>query len=86
MDKCNHSTNKVIHSSSYGSIIFDVIRCTAGCGNVFVNVIDAKTGLSIEELTTYIAPWATNAPAFGNAYYWRWDGLNHSTPPIAPAI
>ena len=87
MNECSHSTGEVIHQGHYGSKIdFDVIRCTYGCGNVFVNVIDARTELPIERLPTCIAPWATNDPTRGNAYYWRWDGLNHSTPPIAPAI
>ena len=73
MNKCDHNTG------------FDVIRCTYGCG-VFVNVISTETKKVVDRLTTCIAPWATNAPALGNAYYWRWDGLNNSTPAIAPAL
>lgn len=85
MNSCSHATGEVIHQGHYGSKIdFDVVRCTYGCSNVFVNVISTETKQVIDKLTAYIAPWATNDPARGNAYYWRWDGLNHSTPPIAP--
>ena len=75
------STEKEIYRCFYSELIFAVIRCG---DDVRVDVIDVETNNVISQLNTWIAPWASNAPQRGNAYYWEWNGLNHSTSAIAP--
>lgn len=85
MNPCEHETGDILHTSYFGTrITFQVIRCTYGCGEVFVTVTSNETQQTIGKLPTRIAPYATNKPSAGNAYYWRYEGLSHSTPPIAP--
>ena len=84
---CQHLASDRFYESYYGSHYkFVAQRCNA-CGEVTVKVMgqtdDGEQYLAT--LPTRIAPYATNKPAAGYAYYWRFDGLNHSTPPVAPA-
>lgn len=84
---CHHSHFDVIHTSHYGShYSFVVERCVA-CEEVTVRVwghLANGERMYLATLPTWIAPYASNVPAAGNAYYWRFDGLSHSTPPVAP--
>lgn len=48
-----------------------------------MKVEDGETGNTVATLSTWIAPYCTAAPQHGYSYYYKWDGLNHSTPPIA---
>ena len=83
---CHHSHFDVIHTSHHGPhYTFVVERCEA-CEEVTVRVwgMTDETPMYLATLPTRIAHYATNQPAAGYAYYWRFDGLSHSTPPIAP--
>ena len=64
-----------------GGLIFCVVRSG---DTVYVDVLNLSDGEPISRLVTWIAPWASNAPQHGNAYYWEWNGLNYSTSAIAP--
>lgn len=84
---CQHCASDRFYKSYYGSHYkFVVQRCNA-CGEVTVKVMgqtnDGEQYLAT--LPTRIAPYATNKPSAGYAYYWRFNGLNHSTPPVVPA-
>ena len=71
----------LIYRCFFGELVFSVVRFDNG---VSVLVTQPNSQEVLSELATWIAPWASNVPERGDAYYWYWDGLNHSTPPIAP--
>lgn len=84
---CDHDKSDPIHTSHYGPhYTFVVQRCNE-CGEVTVRLMgNTDDGeMYLATLPTRVAPWFTGLPERGYAYYWRFDGLNHSTPPIAPA-
>lgn len=85
---CTHFDSETIHTSHYRShYSFEVQRCQQ-CGETVVKLFGNNADGSrmyLTHLRTEVKPWATNKPAAGYAYYWRFDGLWHSTPPIAPA-
>ncbi|TXH52633.1 MAG: hypothetical protein E6Q97_15280 [Desulfurellales bacterium] len=86
MNTCVHPTSTLLHAFlSFPRWNFWILRCDSGCGEVFVKVEDGETGNTIATLPTTIQPYCTGAPQHGYSYYYHWDGLNHSTPPIAPA-
>ncbi len=84
---CLHPDSDCIHSTPWGPYyIFAVHRCRQ-CGETTVKVL-GNQGVGViylATLPTQIKHYATNKPSAGWAYYWRFDGLTHSTPPIAPA-
>ena len=78
----NGEIGQLIHQCFWGdTIIFDVVRFST---TTRVFVVSTTTQKTIDILSTWIAPWASNAPKHGDAYYWTWSGLNHSTPAIVP--
>lgn len=86
---CLCHESDVLYTSIYGSDIkFNVRRCKK-CEDVTVEVLgnvsgDSEDWLYLQTLPTRVAPYHTCNPHLGQAYYWRFHGLNHSTPPIAP--
>lgn len=85
-DNCTHVNGDTIYTARWSHYIFVVRRCQA-CGEVVVRVMgEGKEGqVYLATLPTRVAPYASNKPSAGYAYYWHFYGLNHSTPPIAPA-
>ena len=84
---CRHVDSQTIYACNWGPhYSFEVQRCSQ-CLETTVKVMGHQPGgsLYLATLPTHIAPYHTGAPQHGYAYYWRFDGLNHSTPPIAPA-
>jgi hypothetical protein len=83
---CDHGEMEQIHICHYGPhYTFVVVRCRQ-CDETTVKVMGNIGGdkqLHLGTLPTWIAPWASNKPSAGYAYYWRFDGLSHSTPAIA---
>ena len=85
---CPHATLRPIYTSHYGSRYTFVVQRCRECGEVTARLMgNTDEGEQyLATLPTRIAPYATNKPSAGYAYYWRFDGLSHSTPPIAPAV
>lgn len=84
---CRHVDSQTIYGCNWGPhYTFEVQRC-AQCLETTVRVLGHQPSgsLYLATLPTHIAPYHTGAPQYGYAYYWRFDGLSHSTPPIAPA-
>lgn len=84
---CPHGVSDPIRTSHYGPHYTFVLQRCRECGEVTVRLMgNTDDGeMYLATLPTHVAPYATNKPSAGYAYYWRFDGLNHSTPPIAPA-
>ena len=84
---CPHGVNDPIRTSHYGPHYTFVLQRCHECGEVTVRLMgNTDDGeMYLGTLPTRVAPYHTGAPQHGYAYYWRFDGLNHSSPPIAPA-
>lgn len=87
-ERCAHEHLEAIYTTHYGPHYSFVVERSVECGEVTVKIwgndgSDKPVYLGV--LPTRIAHYATNKPSAGWAYYWRFDGLSHSTPPIAPA-
>lgn len=84
---CQHLASDRFYETYYGPHYKFVVQRCNGCGEVTVKVMgqtdDGEQYLAT--LPTRIAHYATNKPSAGYAYYWHFNGLNHSTPPVAPA-
>lgn len=83
---CVHTDSETIFATHYGPRYNFVVRRCRQCHETTVEVLgnDGDKQQYLATLPTWIAPYATNRPAAGYAYYWKFDSLNHSTPPIAP--
>jgi hypothetical protein len=82
---CDCGDREIIYATHYGPRYnFDVQRCRQ-CGEVTVKVTGNSSGRRqyLATLPTWVAPWASNVPRLGYAYYWKFDGVSHSTPAIA---
>lgn len=84
---CLHANIDRIHIANHGPHYTFVVQRCQQCGETTVQVQarDSEPPMVLTTLRTTIAPYASNKPSAGYAYYWHFQGLNHSTPPIAPA-
>lgn len=83
---CFHRDSEELSEYPCGSAYhFTICRCRK-CGETTAALFGNFAGhqIALATLPTRIAPYATNRPSAGYAYYWRFDGLNHSTGPIVP--
>lgn len=84
---CQHVDTEAIHTAHWGAHYTFVVQRCRQCRFTVVEVWakDAEPPMRLATLPTRIAPYASNRPLAGYAYYWHFQGLNHSTPRIAPA-
>ncbi|TXH52961.1 MAG: hypothetical protein E6Q97_14140 [Desulfurellales bacterium] len=83
---CSCVDTETIHIAHWGAHYTFVVQRCRQCRAATVEVWakDANPPMLLATLPTRIAPYASNRPLAGNAYYWHFQGLNHSTRPIAP--
>lgn len=78
---CEHKTTEGIYECEWGKYKFNVDQCTWDCQQVIV-FVTYPDGVIRDMLQTTVAPYQTNKPELGNSYYWKFQGLSHSTPVI----
>jgi hypothetical protein len=82
---CAHDEKETIYTCPYGPhYTLVVVRCQQ-CSETTVKVMgnNGEEQQYLATLPTRIAPYASNKPTLGYAYYWYFDGLNHSVPVVS---